>query len=242
MTMQRLARRSDAAHGELRIVLPHGADAGHHRARARAKAVPVGARRLAGDPLALAAGERGAAVEARRHLHPHPRAAARHPRNEAGVELARLALHEPDLDRDAGLAQPRRAVRGVRIGVGHRGDDARDAGGNQRLGARRRAARVVARLERDVGRRAARIAAARLRVDQRVDLGVRFAGARMESFADRLAVLTSTQPTRGLGVAVYEAARGERERARHERAVGVGKSRSWPERRDAAAFAGVSAS
>src|SRR5205814_8166533 len=83
-----LTRHFDSARGELRVVLPHGADAGHHRARAGAKAVPVMARRLAGDPLAFSALQRGAAVETRRHLHPHPGPPARHPRNEAGVELA----------------------------------------------------------------------------------------------------------------------------------------------------------
>ena len=53
------------AHGEPRIVGEHRADAGHDGRRARAQALHVGARRLAGDPVARAVGERRAAVEAR---------------------------------------------------------------------------------------------------------------------------------------------------------------------------------
>ena len=63
-------------HVEPRVVGQHGADAGQHRAGARAPGVAVGARGLAGDPLADAVGQRGAAVQRRRHLQPHPRPAA----------------------------------------------------------------------------------------------------------------------------------------------------------------------
>ena len=105
----RLPRRRDRAHGELRVVLPHGADAGEDRAGARAPAMAVGARGLAGDPLALAVRERRAAVEARRDLHAHPRPAARHARDEADVQLARFVGQQPDVDGDPGARAAARA-------------------------------------------------------------------------------------------------------------------------------------
>ena len=55
------------------IVGQHGADAREHRARAPAERVAVRARVGAGDPLAGAVGQRGAAVERRGDLHAHPR-------------------------------------------------------------------------------------------------------------------------------------------------------------------------
>jgi hypothetical protein len=73
----RLARRVDAAHGQLRIVGLDGADAGQDRAGAGAPGVAVGARLRAGDPLALAAVQRRGAVQAGRRLQAHPRPAAR---------------------------------------------------------------------------------------------------------------------------------------------------------------------
>ncbi len=81
------------------------------------------------------------------------------------------------LDDDAGGGEPRRALPGdQRIRIAHGDDDAADAGGDQRVGAGRRAAVVRARLERDVDGRAAHVVAARRRVAQGHDLGVRAAG------------------------------------------------------------------
>ena len=76
----------------------------------------------------------------------------------------------PPIDLDARRAQALAAAGRVLAGVGDRVDDARDAGGDQRLGARPGAAGVVAGLEGDDGGRAARRAGRELR--QRVDLGV----------------------------------------------------------------------
>ena len=228
---QRLPRRRDVADGELRIVGEHRPGAGHHRAGTGAEAMAVLARRLAGDPLALSTRERGAPIETRGDLHPDPRAPARHPRDVAGVELARLGFHEPELDGDARLAQPARAVPRQRIRILHCRHDARDACGDQRIGARRRAARVVARLERHVGRGAPRIAPARLRVDQRVHLGMRESGARVEPFADQRPVLGEHAADAGIGRGGVEAERRLGERPRHVRAVGVGKGGHGNERR-----------
>ena len=67
--------RARSAAGSSSRTVPMPVSTAQARARQR---VAVGARRLAGDPLAVAVRQRGAAVEARRHLQPHPRPAARH--------------------------------------------------------------------------------------------------------------------------------------------------------------------
>src|SRR5207248_7971803 len=90
--LERLPRRIDTAHVELRVVVPHRAEAGQDRAGARPPAMPVCASRFAGDPLALAVRERGAAVEARGNLHAYPGPAAGHPRDESDVEFARFVF------------------------------------------------------------------------------------------------------------------------------------------------------
>ena len=107
---QRLARARDQAHVEARIVVAHGADAGQHCAGALPPGVAVGARRLAGDPLAGAVVERGAAVERDRRLQAQPRPAALHARDEADVELARFRAARARLDGDAGRREARRAL------------------------------------------------------------------------------------------------------------------------------------
>src|SRR6185369_895806 len=141
---QRLAHRLDEAHVEPRVVVAHGADARQHRSGALAPGVAVGARRRAGDPLARAVGERAAAVERNRDLHAQPRPAALHPGHEADVELARSGGRGVvPLDRDSGGSETRRAFAGdERIRVAQRDDDAADPGGDERVGARRRAAVV----------------------------------------------------------------------------------------------------
>ena len=173
---RRLARRSHVAHVEARVVLPHRADAGQQRAGALAPGVAVDARGLAGDPLAGAVGQRGAAVERDRGLQAQPRQAALHARDEADVERARLVGTGTVDDVDAGGGEPRCALAGdERIRIAHRHHDAADAGGDQRVGAGWRAAVVRAGLERDDDRRAAHVDAARGSVAQGHDLGVRAA-------------------------------------------------------------------
>ena len=60
---QRLQRGRHQAHVEPGVVVAHRADAGQHRAGAPAPGVAVGARGLAGDPLALAVGQRRLPVQ-----------------------------------------------------------------------------------------------------------------------------------------------------------------------------------
>src|ERR1700733_11044870 len=74
----------------------------------------------------------------------------------------------------------------LRIGIFQRRYDARNAGGNDGVGTRRRAAKMRARLERDVERRAAR---ERTGAAQRLDFGVRTTGGDAPAAADNHAGL-----------------------------------------------------
>ncbi len=143
---------------------------------------------LAGDPACVAARRGEAPVERHRRLVGHEGTVFGDPRPErlvlasgAGGDLA-----VGKLDLDARLAQPGEAaaVR-LRVRIAGRRHDAGDSGRDDGVGARRRAALVRARLERDVERRAAGLLARRLERDH---LGVRPAGPLVPALADNLAV------------------------------------------------------
>ena len=86
------------------------------------------------------------------------------PAGEALVEAAGFGLADADGDFDARGAQCLEAVAGDgRVGVDGGGDDAAEAGLDERVGAGRRAAGDVAGLEGDVGRAAANAIACMLR-------------------------------------------------------------------------------
>jgi len=177
------------AHIEPRVVALHGADARQHRARPLAPDVAVSARSLAGDPLAHAVVERGAAVERDRRLHAQPRPAALHAREEADIDLARLVGEQADLNGDARRTQARNALAcNQRVRVGHRDHDARDAGLDQRVAAGRRAAVVRAGFQAHAGRCAPHRLAVRSGVAQGHDFRVRSAGLLGVAAADHAAI------------------------------------------------------
>ena len=211
------------------------------QARAR-QAWPSARASLLGDPLALSAHERRATVEARRDLEPHPRPPAHMDRQEARVELARRVLEQPDVDGDACRAQTRRAARLARIRIAHRGHDARHSRGEHGIDAWRSAPMRVARLERDVHRGAARIGAAPRSIGQRVDLGVRFACALVESLADDRAVAHDHAADARVGRRRVKAARRKLEGARHVGAVSLRVARHFARGRFAAGGASTSRS
>ena len=64
--------------------------------------------------------------------------------------------------------------------------------------------------------------AAGARVGERRDLRVRLAGTLVEAFAEHHAVARDHAADPGVGRGRLESARGERERPRHEAAIGVG--------------------
>ena len=143
--------------GQLRIVGKNGAGADHDRVVAGAQGVRPVARRRAGDPLALAAGKRDAAVERGGKLERHERPAMPQPRQKAGVDLGGLLRAKPGFDRDAGRAQRGNSVAAdPRVGVFEGDDDALDASLDQRIGAGRGLAPVAAGFETDIGGSTAR--------------------------------------------------------------------------------------
>jgi hypothetical protein len=100
-------------------------------------------------------------VERDRGLEAQPGPAALHARDEADVELARLVFARADDDLDAGRGEARGALAGdERIRIAHRHHHPADAGGDERIGARRRAAVVRAGLEADDDGGAAHVGAA----------------------------------------------------------------------------------
>jgi len=120
-----------------------------------------------------------------------------------------------DLDRDPRLAQAAHAaLSGARVRVERADDDPADAGLDQRQRAGRRAAVLIARLERDVGGRAARIVTLRARVTQRLDLGVRLTATVVPAFAERRPVADEDAADRRVRRRVRDRARGELARAR----------------------------
>ena len=186
---QRLARRVDQPHVEARVVVEHGAYAGQQRAGALAPGVAVGASGFAGDPLALAVLERGAAVERHCRLQPDPGPLPLHAREETDVQLARRIGLRAAVDDDAGRAQACRALAGhqrVRVFDGHH--DAGHTGIDQGVAARRRAAVVRAGLQRDDDGGALCAFAMLGRVAQGHHLGVRPAGLLRVATADHAAV------------------------------------------------------
>ena len=121
----------------------------------------------------------------------------------------RLLGADADIDRDAGGAQPRVALPGhFGIGIFERRDHARNAGGDDGVGARRRFAVMRARLERDVERRAARRLAG---AAQRLDFGMRPPAGLRPAAADDDAVLDDHRADRGIGPGAAEPAPAKRQ-------------------------------
>ena len=68
------------------------------------------------DPPRSSVRKGAAAVERRRDLEAHPRPPARHARNEADVEPARLGLHQAVLEADARALERAAAFEDLRFG------------------------------------------------------------------------------------------------------------------------------
>ena len=140
---------------------------------------------------------------------------------------ARLVGADAGLDRYPGGTQPRVALPGhFRIGIFQRRDDARDAGGNDGIGAGRRFAVMRARLKRDVKRRAARRVAG---AAQSFDLGVRAAAGLRPAAPDDHAVVDDDRANRGIRPGAAETAAAQCQRQRHEPPV-VGSVRALARR------------
>jgi hypothetical protein len=180
---QRLVQR--VAHGELGVVPQHGAGADEDRVALPPQPVDVASGVLVRDPLAGAVGRGAAPVEARGELPGDEGPAVLQREGPRAVELSGLSLEEPHLDGDPGgaerLCSPGRHRVGIRLGE----HDAHDARLDERVGARTRAAGVVARLERHHGRRALGGVPG---LGEGRGLGVRRTGAAVEPLGDLSAV------------------------------------------------------
>ena len=205
------------AHGQLRIVGEHGAGAGQDRAAARTPAMHVVARGFAADPLGIAGGHRGAAIQAHRQLDPQPRPPAFHPRQEAAVQLARLRFHQAGADFDPGRAQLVEAgAIDLRERIAHCPDYPRDTRRDQRIRARPGAAGMRARLQGHVGGRAFRTLAGRL---QREHFRMRPALALVPAFADDRVAMREHTADHRVRSGGERAALGQPQRARHHPVV-----------------------
>ena len=158
----------------------------------------------------LRARRAGFAVGRDRELEHDVGPAVAHAPDVAGMIAPRLLGADADLDRDARRAQPRVArARDFGIGIFERRDDARNAGGDDGVGAGRRLAVMRAGLERDVERRAAR---RRAGAAQGFDLGMRPAAGLGPAAADNDAVLDDHRADRRIRPGAAESAPAERQR------------------------------
>ena len=208
----------------MRIVGEHGADARHDSRAARTPTLHVGACGLARDPFGFAARQGGTAVETRGEFQAQPWPAALDAREKSAVQLSRGVAHQACRDDDTACAQLRETAAGdLRVRVLARHDDAGDARRQQRVGARRRAAEMRARLECDVGGCTTRPFA---RGAQREDFGVRLAGALVPAFADDLFAMSDHAADARIGLRRMQTEIGEAQRARHVGMINGGK-RAW---------------
>src|SRR5687767_6242613 len=180
--------------------------------------MPVAPRLRPGDPLGFSIRQSSSAVQGRGHLQTYPGAAARHARDEADVELARLRLHQPVLERDARGREGLSSLQRLGIRVAHRRDDALHLALNQLLDARRRTPLMIARLEADVNRRAGRRG-----FSQRDHFGVRAAGALVPSLAHNSGVFCHYTTHPGIRRSGVHALLRQLERAPHHGAVELGE-------------------
>ncbi len=137
-----------------------------------------------------------------------------HPQNVTGVIAARRLGADTDINRDAGGAQPRMSCTGdLGVWILDRRDHARDAGGDDRVGARRRFAEMRAGFECDVERGALRLGAG---TAQSFDLGMRPAARLGPAAADDRAILDQYRADRRIRPGAALSAAPQRQGQGHE--------------------------
>src|SRR4051794_879667 len=164
---------------------------------------------LGGDPARIACTGGHLTVERHRRLEHHERASGAGVLSERLVEQARLMrqIAVEHVHTYALVAQDAEAAAGCLIGgIVRSHHHARDASSDDRLRARRRAAVVAARLERHVHRGARGVLRAR---GERLALGVRLAGGRVEALADRAIALDHHGAHEWIGARVPARSGGE---------------------------------
>ena len=178
-----------------------------------AQTLHVASRLRGGDPLAFTAGHRRAAVQRGAQLQLHPGKTGAHPLQEALIQRFRFVHHQPVADVNTGLLQTiQTAPRHLRVWVLHRSDHAANAGGDQRIAARRRTAMVAAGFKGDVGGGALRLFAGHA---ERVHFSMRLAGAIVKALADDFAVFHNDAADIRVRMGGKASARGKLQRSRH---------------------------
>ena len=184
-----LARDGLDPGGEQRIVGQRGADPDRHGVDLRAPAVRTGAAVLARDPARVARAGGDLAVERHRGLQGHERLSGPGVLAERLIDEPRPVGHRAvqHVHGDSLVAQDAEPpAAGLRRRIVGGDDHPRDPRRDDRLRARRRVARVAARLERDVQGGSLGALVARL---ERSALGVGLADRSVESLADHPVVL-----------------------------------------------------
>jgi len=209
-------------HGQARIIRACGTGAGENGRTARAPALHVGTRRFAGDPFRFAIGQRGAPIQAHRQFHTHPWAGTLEAREESAIQFARRVAHQAGFNEDTRFTQTLAPRPGdFRVGVFGREHHARNAGFDQCVRTRRRAAVVRTGFQCHVGARATCTFARRAQGEH---FRVRFACASMPAFADDFIAVRDHAADARIGLGREKAAFGEAQRARHQGMIGGGKN------------------
>ena len=201
-----------------RIIGEHGTNADRNRVDAGTHAMNFAAGIGSGEPLPSAAaiarraGDR--AIERGCKLEDDPGSLGTI--EERGVELPGSVSLQADVDHDSGVAQPCTSSGGDRVRIFARGDDARDAGGDDGVRTGRRLAVVGAGLEGHIECGASRAVAG---VAQRANLGVVFAVAGVKSLAHDNIVLHDDGADHRIRRRLSPTAAGEVERPPHVRAL-----------------------
>ena len=181
-----LALHRHMAHGHGRIVGPHGAAARQDGTGPRPPGMAVGPGCFAGDPLALARGQRNEAIQRSRGLDAHPWPAPLHPGNESLIQFVCLLAQQSTPNIDTGSPQTRQPLAvDQRVGIFHGGHHARHPRLDQPVGTGRRPAVMRTGFERDIGRGTASPLS---RLAQRMHLRMRLTRPLMPALTHHLAI------------------------------------------------------
>ena len=204
----RFAPGAVRADRQLRVVGANRARSDHHRVVLIAQTANKLARGRARHGVVAAGAGSDRAVERHRHLERDERDRVRGCEGEALDERTRRRIVD-DVDRDACRAQTSGTAARDRVGIERAGDDARDAGSEDRLRARPGPAVMVARLERDVQGCAANVGTAGARGKQGFDFRVRLAAAMVIALAQRSAITDDDRTDRRIRRCVGDRTRRE---------------------------------
>ena len=223
--------RAGRACRQLGVIGQRGPDPDEDRVHPAPQLVDAGARARIGDPSAVSRRRGGLAVEGHRPLGGDVGQAGGQSLQIGRIEPGGGLAQQADVDPQPRLAKPEESpARHPREGVSHRGDDPSDPRRQDRIGTGGRLARMAARLERDVQRRATRGGTG---LGQGDDLGVGAAEAGMIPRPDPSALAHDHGPDHRVRLDAAATLPGLRQRTTHPEQVEVRHaSRPHPTRAD----------